>query len=282
MKHKIDYLSEFEQEFELDDDSMYENANLDNSEIESEYEDDYEIESEDEYMEDEFEFEGGDEYDDSEFEYYDEQPSFEDRLYEVYSGTYESELEFENDLNRVLHEMEQDFFFKKIGRFVKKVAKNPVIKGLAKKALNAIPGKYGDLIRNGLKNPREFLKSAIKTLGPQLANAVIPGSGIALNALMGEMETEDAQRAAARSTVAFANEVYENYANELNEMNLSRNTAQAKNQLINAAKKSVKKAYHAVRLGSKDQKFKRVNRKVEDIRIQGVPGKKVTIIYKAI
>lgn len=280
MKYKTDYLSEFEQEFELDNEK--ENPYYEDSELE----DDYELEEDSEFEDDsefesEFEKDYGEGELEEEFESFEEPTSFEQRLYEVYTGDYESELEYENELNRVLYEMEQDFFFKKIGKFVKKVAKNPVVKQLANKALNAIPGKYGDLIRNGLKNPREFLKTAVKTFGPQLANMVVPGSGIALGALMGE--TDDYRRAAANATVAFAREAYSDFANEIGNMNLSQNPGQAQKQLNQAARNSAKKAYRTVKLGSDKHRFRKINRKVEDITLRGgVPGKRVTIIYKKV
>lgn len=280
--YQNDYLSEFEREFEISDESN--EFESENDEFESEGDGEYDSESE---AENDFESEGDylSEFEsDSEYEFENTpEGQYEARLYEIFSNNYENEFEFENDLNQVMHELERDFFFKKWKNKITSFAnKNPWVKKLANKALNAIPGGAGDMIRKGLKDPRGFLKTMAMKYGPQIANMYVPGSGVALKAMMGsnEMEEGDYARQAARDTVALAQEAYTNFAQELNQINLSRDASQAKSQLNQAAQNSFKKAYRTVKLGSKKHRYVRVNRKVEDVTIQGRPHKKVTILYK--
>ncbi|MFD2569069.1 hypothetical protein ACFSUS_00395 [Spirosoma soli] len=283
--YQNDYLSEFEQEFEMDSEST-ENYNEfelvnDESEIESEWETDSEFEadfgvdSEADYLS---EFETDSEYEsDNEFENTPE-GRYEARLYEIFTNSYENEFEFENDFNEVMHEVERDFFWSKLKKFGKKLAP------LAKTALGAIPGG-GNLmtaIKQVTKDPRGLLKTLAMKFGPQALNAVVPGAGLALGAVLGsqEMETDDAARQAARDTVALAKEAYTNFAEEISRTNFSRSLPQARGQMNQAAKNAFRKAQRTVRLGAATARYKRVDRKVKDTH-DGL-YKIVTITYKRV
>ena len=126
MRGNSDYLSEFEREFELEFES-----NALNNENTYELENDHELEHDNEY-----EFEGDHESEgDHEFEFQGES-TYESRLYEILNNNYESELEFENNLNEVLHEMEKDYFFGSLKKWVKRKGG---LKGLLAKYAKKLP-----------------------------------------------------------------------------------------------------------------------------------------------
>ena len=272
--YQNDYLSEFEQEFELDDE-MTENSdefeNFESAEDEAEFETndegDYLSEWEGEYeAENEFENtpEGG----------------YEARLFEIFSNNYENEFEFENDFNEVMYEIERDFFWKKIKKWGKKLAP------LAKSALSVIPGG-GNLmsaIKQITKDPRGLLKTLAMKFGPAALNSIIPGSGAVLGAVMGNNEMDDtsAARQAARDTVALARDAYSNFADEIGRTDLRKSLPQATTQMNDLARKAFKRAHQTVRNGSRRKQFTIVNRKTENVTIQGRPHKKVTILYKPV
>ncbi|GAB3558326.1 hypothetical protein [Spirosoma fluminis] len=283
--YQNDYLSEFEQEFEMDGESTgsYNEFELvnDESEIDSEWETDQEFESptgsdsEADYLS---EFEADGEFEsDNEFENTPE-GRYEARLYEIFTNNYENEFEFENDFNEVMHEVERDFFWSKLKKWGKKLAP------LAKTALGAIPGG-GNLmtaIKQVTKDPRGLLKTLAMKFGPQALNAIVPGAGVALGAVLGnqEMETDEAARQAARDTVALAKEAYTNFADEISRTSFSRSMPQARAQMNQAAKNAFRKAQRTVRLGSATARYKRVDRKVKDAN-NGL-YKIVTITYKRV
>ncbi|WP_187260520.1 hypothetical protein [Pontibacter beigongshangensis] len=280
--------SEFEREFEFDDEST-----MVSDEFESEYNDEEFDENEFEagdtssaeaYYEDEYEFENEGDY----LSEFDEENEFESefknlpdgryerRLYEIFSTSYENEFEFENDFNQVMHEVQRDFFFKKIKKWGKKLAP------IAKLALKAIPGggTLTDALKQITKDPRGLLKTLAMKFGPQALNAVVPGAGLALGAVLGNSETDDLARQAARDTVALARESYANFADEISRTNFSRSLPETQVQLNSIARNSFKKAQRTVRLGSKKHSYRRVNRKVED-KGNGM-FKVVTITYKRV
>ena len=283
--YQTNYLSEFEQAFEMDDESAN-NANefelVDTeSDVEGEWETNNEFESEGEPdMEGETdylsEFETDDEFEpDNEFENTPE-GRYEARLYEIFTNNYENEFEFENDFNQVMHEVERDFFWGKLKKWGKKLAP------LAKSALSVVPGggNLMSIFKQLTKDPRGLLKTLAMKFGPQALNALVPGAGVALGAVLGnnEVDTGDAARQAARDTVALAKEAYTNFADEISRTNFSRSVPQATQQLNQAAKNAFKKARHTVRLGSVRSRYKRVGRKVRDV--QNGLYKVVTITYK--
>jgi hypothetical protein len=175
-----------------------------------------------------------------------------------------------------MHEVERDFFWGKIKKWGKKLAP------LAKSALSAMPGggNLMGIVKQLTKDPRGLLKTLAMKFGPQALNALVPGAGVALGAVLGnsEMDTGDAARQAARDTVALAKESYTNFADEISRINFSRSVPQATQQLNQAAKNAFKKARHTVRLGSVRSRYKRVGRKVRDV--QNGLYKVVTITYK--
>lgn len=229
------YLSEFEQEFEMDDEVTNPSSESDNeSESDSEYsyETDDEFENDDE-LDDEFEsddeFENDDELEndeeyeiDSEFENddefendyaawsrdgnYDRGREFESRLYRAIRSNADNELQTELELDNVLHEMEQDYFFGAAKKWLKKKVK--------KYGKFAIPG-YGALkavsalgrlkIRNLLKN---------KLL--QTAAGFIPGAGPIVSKAMGiagnVMDTADAAKQKIQDVVQVGKDAYQNLA----------------------------------------------------------------------
>src|SRR5688572_8004090 len=268
-----DTLNEYEgdaSEFEFENDE-YELDNELNSE--NEYNDEFEVDNEADYLS---EFE--DEYElDNEFENTPD-ARFERRLYEVFSNNYENEFEFENDFNEVMHEVQQEYFFnlkslKKIGR---KLAP------IAKMALKTMPGGGNLLntVKQITKNPRGLLKTLAMKFGPMALNAIAPGAGVALGAVLNNREMDDAARQAARDTVALARESYENFADEISKTNFNGSLPAVKAQLNTIAKRSFKKAHNTVRLGSDKYRYRKVNRRVENKR-NGM-YKIVTITYKRV
>jgi hypothetical protein len=267
-----DTLNEYEgdaSEFELENDE-YELENELNSD--NEYNDEFGSENEADYLsefEDEYELE-------NEFE---NTPDgrFERQLYEVFTNNYENEFEFENAFNEVMHGVQQEYFFnlkslKKIGRKLAPVAKL---------ALKTMPGGSNLLnaVKQITKDPRGLLKTLAMKFGPQALNAIVPGAGVALGAVLNS-EMDDAARQAAKDTLALARESYANFADEISKTNFTGSLPAVKAQLNTMAKNSFKRAYNTVRLGSRRSRYRKVNRKVEDKR-NGM-YKIVTITYKMV
>ena len=285
--YQPNYLSEFEREFELDSEST-EGVNefetlTDEFELEGDAETDneydseggFELTNEADYLS---EFETDNELEPTnEFEFENTpEGRYEARLYEIFTNNYENEFEFENDFNAVMHEVERDYFWGSIKKWGKKLAP------LAKMALGSIPG-MGNLmsaIQQITKDPRGLLKTLAMKFGPQALNAVFPGAGVALGAILrnGETGTNNTARQAASDTIALAKEAYTNFADEIGRMNVSQNVAQAKSQLDQAARNSFRKAQQTVRLGSAKHRYKRIRRRVKDV--QNGAYKVVTITYK--
>ena len=206
MRRNSDYLSEFEQEFELESDTLNE--------------DNYELENDQFELNDEFELENElDSEHDSEFEFQDEN-SYESRLYEILNSNHESELEFENSLNEVLHEMEKDYFFKSIGKWVKKQGG---VKGLLAKygknmplvsAANALSAASRGDFRGALKSIAG--NSLIKT-----GLSFIPGGSVAAkgldmaNKFMRETDEPAVPMEKVKQIVAIGKDAYDNLARNL-------------------------------------------------------------------
>lgn len=208
MRRNSDYLSEFEQEFELELES--DTLNEDNYELEN---DQFELNDEFE-LENEFESEH-----DGEFEYHDEN-SYESRLYEILNSNHESELEFENSLNEVFHEMEKDYFFKSIGKWVKKQGG---VKGLLAKygkkmpivsAANALSAASRGDFRGALKSiaGNGLLKTGL---------SMIPGGGVAArgldmaNKFLNEADEPAVPMGKIKQMVAVGKDAYDNLARNL-------------------------------------------------------------------
>ena len=145
--------------------------------------------------------------------------------------------------------MEQDYFWgglKKLGRKAFKFAMP-----LAQKALKNIPGgeKYAGLLQTLSTDPRKFLRDAIKTVGPMALNAVAPGAGSVLGAVMNSEVTVPKSKAqqAAKDTVAVGKKVFTDFANNIAKIPPTDNLQQAKNSLSSAAKAAVQGAVNQIK-----------------------------------
>lgn len=226
MNNEKDYLSEFEREFENDFSSEYDGEMNTSEEFEDEFENDFSNESNDEFeTQDEYElndeYESNDEYEfegeqpDSEFENYLQESDspdreFEDRIYSALSGEYESSFEMEQEIDRVLHEMEVEYFWKSAKKFWNKHKKRimPFAKHLIPGGTLASLAKYAGVdVRNLLKS--NLFKKAL-SMG---ANFAMPGVGGALvgGLLNRETPTNNA-RAQARQIVQVAKNTFQNTA----------------------------------------------------------------------
>jgi hypothetical protein len=255
MNTNKDYLSEFEREFELDNfSSEYEGEMNMSEEFEDELENDFSNESNEE-LETHDEYELDNEYEsDNEYEFEDEQPDsesenylqeynspdheFEDRIYSALNGEYESSFEMEQELDRVLHEMEVEYFWKSAKNLWKK-HKNKLMP-LAKKflpggTLTSLAKFAGGDIRGLLKNG--LFKKAL-TMG---ANFLAPGVGGAIAGSLLNRETPNANntRAQAAQAVKIAKESYKNMAvliPKLGQGNISNQISNFSKQALTMAK----------------------------------------------
>ena len=222
MDNEKDYLSEFEREFELTDFSSEYDSETDMSdEFEDEFENDFsnesndELETQDEYelndeyeSNDEYEFDG--EQPDSEFENYLQEynspdQEFEDRIYSALTGEHESSFEMEQEIDRVLHEMEVEYFWKSAKKLWNKHKKR--IMPFAK---NLIPGgTLASLAKYAGGDIRGLLKKGVT----MAANAYLPGvGGVVAGKLLNSETPTNNNRAQARQTVRIAKDAYRNMA----------------------------------------------------------------------
>lgn len=288
-----EYLSEFEQEFELDDQEN--ESDVSTSELEStedtadeySYEIDDEFESDDEFeneFENEFEteepeseYESDDEWEseddsetDDEFEnddelendyaswarggQYDRDREFESRIYTAIRSNPDNELQTELELDNVLHEMEQDYFFGSAKRWLKKKAK--------KYGKFAIPG-YGALkavSSLGRLNIRNLLKNKLL----QTAAGFIPGAGpIVSNAMRvaGDvMNSANAAKKQIQDLVQVGKGAYQNLAAAIpdaqSEMEVK---AASKMAWKNAIRDQVQTRDHRMK-GTSGRRFGRIGR----------------------
>lgn len=223
-------LSELESEYELE---------MDDTEFE--YEDEFEGETGDEEYESTGDYESDEEF---EYEMSDSENSdFAERFYELSQMEFESESEMDQEVNGLLNEMEQDFFWKAAKRFIKK--RGPGILGkLGKFALSKLPAGHAlkaltQLSRGNLKGSLLGLAKTALSSHPAVA-AAMP----ALNAIGFESsEGPESNREAWDNYVEVAREAYENLAESLNE--------NAANPMVanNMAKKALRTALTTVRSG---------------------------------
>lgn len=286
-----DYLSEFEREFESGDSTvMQDEFESGDTPGDGEYEFDQDSEFEQgDSLSPEGEFESADPDFQSEGDYLSELDSdhewdgeieengdrrYENRLFEIFSNSYENEFEFENDVNAVMHEIERDYFWSTVKKWGKKLAP------IAKVAIKAIPGSAGvmDVFKQLTKDPRALLKTLATKFGPQALNMIVPGAGVAASALLANSEAPDVVRQAAKDTVAMAKQSYTNLANGIMKTDFAKNIPAVRSQLNNLAKNSFRAAHQKVRLGSRGSKYRRVGRKVRDA--QNGMYKIVTITYR--
>ena len=195
----------------------------DMSELEREFE--LEMEGDDQfassYEERGDELEADEELGDQEYEGLDQEGSgYADRLFELSQREFESESELESEVQDLLNEIEQDFFFGKIrkgwSKFKKGALGKLVTKGLslAKSQIPAFQALKGitSLARGDVKG---LLGSLVKT---GIASA-IPGGGVAMDALKNlgfkEAEAGEDNREAWGNVVQVAQEAYEHLANNM-------------------------------------------------------------------
>jgi hypothetical protein len=208
-------LSELESEYELEmDDSEFEfetDSGYEFGEAEFEGSGDYEDELESEYerdadYEDEFEYEslGG------------ATGLYGDRFFELAQMEFESESELDQEVNGILNEMEQDFFWKAAKRFIKK--RGPGLIGkLGKYALSKSP--MGQAFKGFSQLAKGNLKGALAGLA-KTALSAHPATAAAMPALsaLGFEASEDpeANREAWNNYTEVAREAYENLAATIN------------------------------------------------------------------
>jgi len=233
-------LSEFEREFELDDEfestSGFDGFSDEASDLNSEYE----YEEDGEYGDEEYD--GDNEYED-EMESWDmpNEQAYANRLYEAMTNGMDNEFEMEQTIDRVLYEMEQDFFFKRFkklgkkflqttgGRLVKKLAQNSpwgiVATGLSKVARGDIKGAIKGVLNNDL------VKQAVSMMPG--GGAIAKGMDVANQLIEGE--TPAISKTTAQQAVQLAKGSY---------TNLAKNMAQMSNvnQLKDMGRDAVKKA----------------------------------------
>jgi hypothetical protein len=223
--HK-DYLSEFEQEWNADSettdilanelelesddfessmDIQFESGDEMEVDDESENDNEFELSTEDNEMEveDEAEWEADDEAN----------PRFEDRLYAALTGSHESELEFEQQISRVIHDQEIEYFFKPFTKMLKK-AKNSSFGKLLQKVAKATP--IGSAIKQYTALARGDIKGLLKSLAGQALSAAAPGGGIAKQLLNLEAPIANSN---PRQNAKIINQVAKNsYGNLVNQL----------------------------------------------------------------
>ncbi len=224
MNTQNDYLSEFEREFEVDNfSSEYDGENNMSEEVEDELENDLSNESNEEF-DSNSEFEMSDEYEldseqDSESENYLQESSspdqeFEDRIYSALAGEHESSFEMEQEIDRVLHEMEVEYFWKAAKNLWNK-HKNKIMPF----AKHLIPGgTLASLVKFAGGDLRSLLKSDLIKKGLSMAaNVAMPGVGgaIASGLLNSETPNLNNPRAQARNAVQTAKVAYGNLVNAI-------------------------------------------------------------------
>lgn len=220
MKRNNDYLSEFEREFESDDafsEASFESddseegnsewASSEDSEDAYEMSDDNEFESDDQAYED---------WSDSNGERARER-EFEDRLYQALNSGVDNEFELEMELNRVLHEMEQDYFFGSFKRLINKHGP-----GVLKKIAGSAP--FGKAMKAISKHGRGLIRRAMDSQLLKSAAQFIPGAGPVISKGMdiaGQMmnsEVAGVSRAQVQQAVQVGKQAYQNLAGDLVKM----------------------------------------------------------------
>ncbi|BCS31446.1 hypothetical protein TBR22_A06470 [Luteitalea sp. TBR-22] len=142
---------------------------------------------------------------------------FAERFHELSQGSYESEHELDQDVNRLVAEMEQEFFFKNIGARLRRAGK-----GLLRKGLKAAAGRIPAL--KALQSVTQLARGNLKGMLASLAKAglasAIPGGAVALPALQAlgfEAETGADDREAWRTYGEVSREAFEHLAEHLHE-----------------------------------------------------------------
>lgn len=263
-----DYSNNYQSEFESEFDMEFE---LEDSELELE-------DSEFEYADNEYEdSESDNEFEDSEFEH-DSENDLESRLYEVLNGDHESEFEFEQQLNKCMHEVERDYFsFKKLAAFAKKVKNNPLVrKGISMAlkstplgaALSALP--LEDIAKAASQMSRKTLRSGLTQLATNYAKDNLGGIGNMLSgATEGEYGNDGVSRGQVRNFLEIAEKAYENLAYEIDKAGSAKTPQQVQSTLQNAPKTALSNAKQYVqqaRQNGQSRRHKQGNRTVIRLR----------------
>jgi hypothetical protein len=293
------YLSEFEQAFEMDKLANSAATLHENDEVDSEYNYEYlneqamdefeqdEFDNEENEFEDEFELDNEEnELDNEENEFEDEfeinhMPSnydenfdprdseFEHRLYHALSSNADNELQTELEIDNILHEMEQDYFFGANSWLRKKAMKygKYAIPGYAAMKSASALGRLN--IRNLLKN--KLLQTAanfIPGAGPVISKAMGIAGNIMDKVEMGKRKIED--------TVKLAKDAYQNLANTIpdaqSELELNRASKQAwQNALQNQQIRNTSKNWSAPSASKFNRSMSNTNYANRKRRIVSIP-----------
>ena len=266
MEKYQDYLNEFEREFEADDISSSELESYDEREVSDNEDDEYtesEVDEENDEFEydeeaDESEFEDGDYVHNEilaneEYEYEDDETDtdrgYTDKLYEIMTADHENELEFEQQLNEFMHEVERDYFFKKLWKGVKKIGRSSVFRKIAGFIKKGLP--LGDMLKLITKDPRAFIRSFGKKLALMGANFVVPGSGAVLGSVLNQEvgKRPTFTRQDAKRVVSVMKKSYNNLGAGLNRLQDPRNLAHVQSQVKQIGKMAVRRAIQDPRRG---------------------------------
>ena len=143
-----------------------------------------------------------------------------DRFLEIAGRQYESESEVDQALNETLDGIAQERLFgglKRLKKWGSKLARNKLLRSLAKKGLSIASGQFPAL-KAALSLAKGDLQSTIANLGKQMI-AGIPGGGAALGALnaLGVTQTDNPEenREAWENYVQLSNEAFEHLASNL-------------------------------------------------------------------
>lgn len=222
-----DSSSDFENEFELEQ-GDYTNNEFEDNEFELGDEESGIADNEFENIEEEFEtddesdYEDGDhEFEDSEMEtrswlgeYGSSDHEYEERIYGALSGEYESSYEMEQEIDRVLYEMEMDYFWKSAKKLWNKHKKKII--GAAKGFLPS--GTLQGIAKLAGGDIRGLLKSDLLKKGLSLAaNAVAPGIGGAVAGTLLNSETPNVNNLQNQASqfVQTAKSAYQNMARSI-------------------------------------------------------------------
>jgi hypothetical protein len=143
-----------------------------------------------------------------------------DRFYELAQRQFESESELDEPVNELLGEMEREFFWKGIGKRLRKAAKGGLGK-LVKKGVSLARRHVPAL--QALKGITQLARGDLKGLLGALAKAglasAVPGGAAVLPALgaIGFEAGEDADRAAWQNYTRVAQEAFEHLAQNITE-----------------------------------------------------------------
>jgi hypothetical protein len=203
-------MSDLEREFELD----MESEPPEEEAFETELDEELEAEFRDE--------EGPEEEYDQELELETDQDpremEFAERFYELGQRQFESEFEVDRELAEVLDDMEREYFFGRLVKGVKRLAKSKVVRGLVSKGLRFAQQRFPAL-KAITQLARGNLKGALLPLAKTALGTVVPGGPAALSVLQGlGFETaEDAaqNRFGWQNYTRMAREAYEHLADNM-------------------------------------------------------------------